>query len=266
MTRMAACVGALALLVTRFQPTAFRTPAVTMTADQLVARVVGARTSTGFRFRAKLTRTTPGTNVTDVRQLLIEGRRDRKNQTMRYQQLWPKEVAGRALVVADAGDHQLGGFQYQSGRVTRLTARMLANQFFESDLRLEDVAEGFWYWPSHTIVGEEAVGEYRCVMMDFRPGPDTPTAYSLVKAWVSPDLAIALRVEQFGPGGRPVKQIALYRVVKVDQRWLWTIMTVEPADRRSRTVIEGVKYESDLHLSASDFTVEAIRKSARARD
>ncbi len=266
MTRTAACACLLALVAIDSKPTAFRAPALTMTADQLVAKVVGARTTAGFRVRAKLTRMTPGTNVTDVRQLLIEGRRDRKNQTMRYQQIWPKEVAGRALVVADAGDHQISGFQYQSGRVTRLTARMLANQFFDSDLRLEDVAEGFWYWPSHTIVGEEAVGEYSCVIVDFRPGPGTPTAYSRIKAWVSPDLAIALRVEQFGPGGRPVKQIALYRVLKVDQRWLPTIMTVEPADRRSRTVIEGVKYESDVHLSASDFTVEAIRKSARARD
>jgi hypothetical protein len=87
-----------------------------------------------------------------------------------------------------------------------------------------------------------------------------------VRAWVSPDPLVALRIEQFGPNGGLVKRIALYRLLKLDQRWWPTILTVEPAHGKSRTVIEGAKLESNLHLTAADFTIRALQKPGRGRD
>jgi outer membrane lipoprotein-sorting protein len=233
-------------------------------AEQLVARVLDARRTSGFQIRATLTHTKGGRSV--VRQLLMRGRRERVQATTLYDLVWPAEVAGRALVVREAGERQASGFLYQPGKVTRLTSATLAQPFFDSDLRIDDLAEGFWYWHSPTIVGEEAIREYRCAIVEFRPAADTPTPYSLVKAWVSPDLLVALRVEQFGSDGRLVKRIALYRMLKLDGRWWPAIVTVEPADGQSRTVIEGTKVESDLHLSAADFTTAALKKLGRVRE
>ncbi len=282
MTRTAVCTGVLGLVVLACgvgcRPTDSRTTEPELTAnlelmaepetaaDQLLASVIDAPQSTSFSARATLTRTEIGSGVKHVRQLLIKGRREAEQSTMLYQQVWPGETPGPALVVEDAGDHPPQGFLYQSGSVTRLTVPMLDDQAFDSDLNIEDLTQSFWDWPSREIVGEEAIGEYRCAIVEFRPGPNTPTAYSLVKVWLSSELAVALRVEQFGQDGSLIKRIGLYRILKLNDRWLPAIVTVEPADGQSRTVIEGVGLESDLRLSAADFTVEAVTRSVRTPD
>lgn len=270
MTKVLACAVALTAIVapsTRAHRVPAREPsaggpvaASTWTADALVARVVNVRKAERFRIRATMTRSTPGGGAGDVRQLLIQGRRERDRGTLLYRQLWPVVAGGRALVVEDTGEHGLRGFQYEAGTVTSLTDGMLGERFFASDLRIEDLAEGFWFWRSRTIVGEEAVGEHQTVIVDLRPGPGTPTTYSKVKAWLSPDLAIGLRMEQYGRDGHLAKRIGLYRILKVNDRWMPGIITVEPGDGRSRTVIEGVKFEQDVSLRHEDFTVAGVRR------
>ena len=260
MIRLPARVAVAALAVGAFQQPAPHTPVPTLTADQLVERVLAVRRVTGSLIHATLTRSTPGSNVRDVRQLLIKGRRDRPRAMLLYQQVWPRIPGGRALVIEDPGNHQMKGFLYQSNHATPLTDRMLEDRFFDSDLLVEDLAEGFWHWPSRTIAGEEAIGEHHCTIVDLRPAADTPTRYSLIKTWLSPDLAIGLRADFFGRDGRLAKRIGFYRIQKVHDRWVPAIVTVEPADGRSRTVIEGAKYE-EIPLSALDFTVAAVRRA-----
>ncbi len=235
-------------------------------AEQLVARVLDARRTAGFQVRATLTHTKDGQGT--VRQLVMKALRERDQVTTLYELVKPADVAGRTLVIRAAGQRQPSGFLYQSGKVTRLTPATLAQPFFDSDLRIDDLAEVFWFWPSPRTVGVEEIGEYRCAIVEFRPkaASAAPTPYSLVKAWVSPDLLVALRIEQFGLDERLVKRIDLYRVLKIDQRWWPTLLTVEPAHGRSRTVIEGTEMKSKLRLSDADFTIGEIRKPGRARD
>jgi hypothetical protein len=263
MTQALACGLTLALVAFELQPAASQSASAALTAEQLVASVLEAETP-GMSARATLTRTATGSKVSQVRQLLIKGRRARTGSMASYQQLWPAQAGGRALVIRTNAVHQPSGFVYESGKVTPLSSETLASPFFDSDLRVEDVVEGFWHWGAPKIVGEESIGQYRCTIVDFHPGPDVKTAYSLVKAWISPELAIALRVETFGPDGRLVKRLGMYRVLKVGKRWLPAILTVEPADGASRTVLEGVKIQTDLHLTAADFTIASLKRAIRA--
>lgn len=258
----AALAAALAVSVMAFRPSAAGVPPGALTAQELVARVIGPRIAAGFRIHATLTRSTPGTTAADVRQLLITGRRDRDTFTL-YQQLWPAEAASRALVMRVAGDYRVRGFQLQSATVTPLTERMNADRFFDSDLRLEDLTLGFMRWRSPRIVGEEAIGEYRCMIVEFKPGPAHHSSYSLVKAWVSAEPPVVVRVQQFGRDRQLLKQIDLYRMLNLDGRWLSALITIDPAGHKSRTVIEGVKYDAEPNLSAADFSVGAIRKLLR---
>ena len=149
MTRTAVCAGMLGLLVMAWvvgcRPTDSRTTEPELAAEtetaagQLVAKVIDAPQSSSFSARATLTRTETGSGVKQVRQLVIKGRRDGEQSTMLYQQVWPGETPGPALVVEDAGDHPPQGFLYQSGTVTRLTVPMLDDQAFDSDLSIEDL-------------------------------------------------------------------------------------------------------------------------------
>ncbi len=47
-----------------------------LTADQLIAKVEAAQRTSGFRTRAKLIKTTPGSKTPEVMQLVIKGRRE----------------------------------------------------------------------------------------------------------------------------------------------------------------------------------------------
>ncbi len=240
-----------------------RAPAVVMTADELVTNVIGARHHAAFRFNATLTRSTMGSRgpVSSVaRQLAVTWLRDATGTTVLYRQAWPLVPGGRAVVIAKTRYRRLHGFLYDAGRVTPLTDARLGTPFFDSDLTVEDVAENFWYWPVRTRVGEEAVGANNCVIVNLRPPPGYTGSYSAIKAWLSPELAIALRLEQFGRDGRLAKRISLYRELRLNDRWVPAIATAEPAGGRTRTVFEGTSYQPRTTLSAADFTVDAVRK------
>ena len=77
------------------------------------------------------------------------------------------------------------------------------------------------------------------------------------------DGAKAVRVSNKRDDGSLMKRIGLFRILKLNDRWLPAIVTVEPADGRSRTVVEGVGFDSDLHLTAADFTADAVIQSVR---
>jgi hypothetical protein len=238
-------------------------PAAPLTADQLAAKVIAARPEKGFRLRATLTRTTAG-NQRDVRHLFIKGRRDTGSIVL-YQQIWPEVPGGRALVIEDVGDHRLSGFQYEAGRVTPLSDAALGGRFLDSDLTLEDLAENYWYWPTRSRGREEDIGQYQTVAVDFRPGRAAST-YSRVRAWIAPEIAFGLRTEVYGPTGALARTIGSYRILKFGERWVAGIVTVDPADRRSRTVVEGVGGERNVAISRSEFTPAAIRKALSSSD
>ena len=68
----------------------------------------------------------------------------------------------------------------------------------------------------------------------------------MVRTWVAPDLALGLRIQVWGRPGGLAKTIGFYRILKFGDRWVAGIVTVEPTDRMSRTVLEGVKGERDV--------------------
>jgi len=228
------------------------------TADQLIAKVLDARETSGFRIRAKLVRTGPTADAKVTRQLLIRGRHDGAGTTVSYQVIWPKDAAGRAVVVKDNGDHHPTGFVYDGKTTSPLSKPALGAPLFDSDLRVEDVLENFWYWPTHALANEEVLDKRRCKWMEFRPEPTTPTAYSKVRVCVAQDLAVPLRIDLFGADGALAKQVTSDRLVRRDNHWLVGSVTVTPADHRTQTMLEGSQYEEDLQIPESEFTVDAI--------
>jgi len=238
-----------------------RPPAVS--ADRLVARVLEARTTSGFRIRARLKRIGPGIDTT--RQLLIKGRQDGRRSTVLYEVVGPKEEAGRAVVFDDGGDHHLTGFRIEHGQVTPLTPAAMADPFFDSDLRLDDVAERFWYWRDRAAVGEETIASRRCLIVEFRADRGTAVGTTRVRAWIAEDVAVPLRVERYGADDGVALRMEAGRIVKRHDRWATATLTFEPSGGRGRTIIEGSKWEQDLVLSDAEFTPAGVRASMQER-
>ncbi len=251
-----AFVGAFALDPTAF----FAAPADTSAARELVAKVVEANQTTGFRARAKLVVTTANPEHRDVKQLLIKSRTEGKTTTTLYQILWPAESKGQALLIEKKGD-SVSGFLFEPpGMVKKLSPALLALPFFGSDLAIEDLAEDFWDWPSQKIVGEETIEKRPCTIVESRPPTDAASSYLVVKTWIARELALPLRVEKYGKNRRLVRRITADRIIKINEGWRAANIIIDPEGGNSRTVLEGSKSERDLDLPAEEFTLEAIKR------
>jgi hypothetical protein len=232
-----------------------------LTAKQLIARVEDAQKSSGFRIRAKLVSSRPDSAAPEVKQLLIRGRQHDGTKQVIYQVLWPKPVAGEALLVETSPQGAVSGLlQSHKGQLT-LTPQLMAQPLFNSAIAIEDVAENFWHWPLQELKGEEIVSGRSCTILESHPGSGTATSYSLVRSCVSPELALPLRVEKFGKDGRLRRRFIASKIMKRPHgRWTAAIVTVESADGRARTTLEGSRAERDIEIPADQFTPQAISR------
>ncbi len=241
-------------------PAAFFAAPADTSAAELVAKVVEANQTTGFRARAKLVVTTANPEHRDVKQLLIKSRTEGKTTTTLYQILWPAESKGQALLIEKRGG-SVSGFLFEPpGTVKKLSPALLTQPFFGSDLAIEDLVEDFWDWPSQKIAGEETIDKRLCTIVESRPPTDVASNYLVVKTWIAPELALPLRAEKYGKNRRLVRRITADRIVKVNDRWRAANIIIEPEGGNSRTVLEGSKSERDLDLPAAEFTLEAIKR------
>jgi len=242
------------------------TAAQELTAEQLIARVEAAQRTSGIRTRAKLTKTARPAKTEEVMQVVIKGRREGEATEMLYQLLWPKEVAGRALVVGTSADGTVGGFLFEPpDKKIPLTPRLMAQPVFGTDVTVEDLAEAYWRWPLQKLSGEERALGRVCRVVESRPGPGTATSYSLVRSWIAPDIALPLVVEKFGKDGKLAKRFLAAKVIKQGPgSWGAAIMVVDTADGRSRTTLEGTKSDRDIEIPAEQFTLEGLKRNLPA--
>ena len=232
----------------------------TSAAQELVAKVVEANRTTGFRAQAKLVVTTANPEQRDVKQLLIKSRTEGKTTTTLYQVLWPPESKGQALLIEKIGD-SVSGFLFEPpNTVKKFSPALLAQPFFGSDLSIEDLTQDFWDWPSQKIVGEETVDKRLCTIVESRPPPDAASSYLVIKTWIAPELALPLRAEKYGKNKRLVRRIMADRLMKINDHWRAANIIIDPEGGNSRTVLEGSKSERDLELAAGEFTLEAIKR------
>jgi hypothetical protein len=258
-TQLLFVCAALAATLVLDRRASFAAPAETSSARQLIARVLEASRTNGFRVRSKLIVTTSNPERRDVKQLLIKGRNDGKVSETLYQILWPAEAKGQSLLI-EKRESSVSGFLFvPPDTVKKLSFGLMTQPFFGSDLAIEDLAEDFWDWPSQKIVGEETVKEKLCKIVESRPPAEASTSYTLVKTWVSPELALPLLIEKYGKNRRLLRRMTADRIMKVNDRWTAATIIVDLAGG-SRTLLEGSKSERDLDLPAADFTLEAVKR------
>jgi len=234
------------------------------TADQLIAQVLEARQTTGFRVRARLVcgrSTVDG----DVQQLLIKGRRDGAVTKTLYQVLWPASTAGRALVIEKSAGHKVTGFLFEPpDKVTPLTPAVMSQPLFGSDLTIEDVAEEFWHWPAPKIVGEETMAGRLCQIVEARPPTNAASSYAVIRVWVAADIALPVRLEKLDREGRLVKTFRVERLLQQeDGTWAAAQAIVEPAQSPNRTVLQGSRAERGVEIPVEDFTPERLKAVVR---
>jgi hypothetical protein len=204
-----------------------------------------------------------------VKQLLIRGRQHEGTKHVIYQVLWPKPAAGEALLVETSPRGAVSGLLQSHKGQLPLTPQLMAQPLFNSAIAIEDVAESFWQWPVQELKGVEVVSGRSCTILESHPGSGTATSYSLVRSWVSPELALPLRVEKFGKDGRLRRRFIASKIMKRPHGAPAQLLKVRAPNATSRfpPISSPRKPSADFvphrrHINLETAPAEKVRRSA----
>lgn len=232
-------------------------------AKALVDRILEAQHARGLIIRAKLSVTEGDSRK--AAQLRIKCRRDENGTRLLYQVLWPAADKGAALYLEHSSKKNLSGFFFTPpDKVEQLGRDALAISYLGSDLSIEDLLDDFWEWPDAKAGAEEEAGHEKCRIINLRPPSDATTNYSLVRAWISEEKAVPMRLLKFDRRGQAVKEFLVQKIVQNQGFWFPMETIIQKPGGTRQTTFEISRGDRDVEVPASDFSLEAIRKAAPA--
>jgi hypothetical protein len=256
MNQFTLCSWLAALLLTTTA-----SPAADQAADDLIGKMLASQATRGAIIRAKLSveETSPARRI--AAQIRIRIRRDGSVTRLLYQVLWPESHKGEAVSIERTATGEISGFIYDPPeKITPVNGSTMGNACLDSDLTIEDLAEGFLLWPSPRIVGEETMGGELCKIVESRPPPGVKSAYSLVRSWISPIKLLPLRIDKTGGDGRSSKQFVIQKTARYEGAWVPVLTVVQGAVKSRRTLIEISRGDRDVDIPVKEFTLESIKR------
>jgi hypothetical protein len=234
-------------------------------AKVLVNRILDAQHTRGFVIRAKLTVSETGSDLHKAAQVRIKGRRDETSARWLYQVLWPTAEKGAALYLERLGKKNLSGFFFTPpDKIEAIGDDPLGASYLNSDLSLEDLADDFWQWPDAKAGAQEQAGRETCRIVNLRPPPDVKSNYSLVRAWISEEKAVPMRLLKFNRQGQPAKEFMVQKIVQNQKFWFPMVTIIQKPGATRQTIFEISRGDRDVEVPVSDFSLEEIRKAAAA--
>jgi hypothetical protein len=232
-------------------------------AKAVVGRILEAQRTRGFIIRAKLSVTESGSDARKAAQLRIKCRRDESGTRLLYQILWPAADKGTALYLEKLGRKNFSGFFFTPPDKTEtIGVEWLGKAYLDSDLSLEDLADDFWQWPDPRAGGEEDAGREHCLIVNLRPPPDSKSSYSLVRAWISKEKAVPMRLLKFNQQGQAAKEFLIQKIVQNDKFWFPMLTIIQKPGGTRQTTFEISRGDRDVEVPLADFSVEEIKKGA----
>jgi Outer membrane lipoprotein-sorting protein len=232
-------------------------------AKALVQRILDAQHTRGFLIRVKLTVSETGSETRNAWQLRIKGHRDETGSRLLYQVLWPAADKGHALYLERSGRKNLEGFFFTPpGKMEPIAADPLATSYLGSDLSLEDLLDDFWQWPEPKAGAQEEAGREICRIVNLRPPPDARSSYSLVRAWISEEKAVPMRLLKFNRQGDAAKEFLVQKIVQNEKLWFPMTTIIQKPGGSRQTLFEISRGDRDVEIPPTDFSVEEIKKGA----
>jgi len=234
-------------------------------AKNLVNRILDAQHTRGFIIRAKLTVSETGSDAHKAAQLRIKSRRDERDSRWLYQVLWPTAEKGTALYLERVGKKSLGGFFFTPpDKVEAIGNDPLGIAYLSSDLSLEDLVDDFWQWPDPKAGAQEEAGRETCRIVNLRPPPDMKSNYSLIRAWISEEKAVPMRLLKFNRQGQAAKEFTVQKIVQNQRFWFPMVTIIQKPGGTRQTTFEISRGDRDVDVPVSDFSLEEMKKAAAA--
>jgi len=187
-------------------------------------------------------------------QLQIKQRRTANSTEVVYQVLWPKERAGEAVLLKQAGGEMSGTVFTPPDKVRTLTAGQMKESLLGTSLSYADVLETFFTWNNQKIVGTEVVNKVSCQVLESRSGS------AAVRSWIDMKRVVPMRVEKYLSTGTAVLRIDTRNVANDDtNRNVPANLTIQNLQKGTATDLEGSKLRHGVTYENGDFTAEGLK-------
>jgi hypothetical protein len=228
----------------------------------LVQRLLETQRTNGFILRTKLTVSDTAIEARRVAQIRVKSRREPDVTRLLYEVLWPAADKGNVLSLERSATGSLKGFHLAPGNeIAPITTAALQTRYLDSDLTVEDLIEDFWQWPDATAAGEEQVERELCKIINLRPPSGARSSYSLVRAWISIEKTVPMRIVKFDRSGKP-KEFAVQKIMRKDDLWVPVVTRIQTPGSSRHTLFEISGGERDVDIPPQDFSLEKLKRAA----
>ena len=137
-----------------------------------------------------------GSGENQVLQLQIKSRVSDASSDIVYQILFPKERKGESVLLHRSGDKFDGTALTLPANTKAISSEQMKQALFGSDLSYEDIIDNPFRWSQQAIVGNEAIDNTPCQILESKPGKHN-SSYASVKSWVDPRRLVPLHIEKY---------------------------------------------------------------------
>ncbi len=144
----------------------------------------------------------------------------------------------------------------------RISGHMLRKSMMGSDFSYEDMMENEELLKKYSvvIVESETIGERDCYVLELN-AIEKKVTYAKQKLWVDKERFVVLKVQLFALSGKLLKEIAMEKVEKYDDRYFATKMTMRnKLVRDSSTTFEMEDIDFGVSLPDGTFTKRRLER------
>jgi outer membrane lipoprotein-sorting protein len=160
-------------------------------------------------------------------------------------------------------DKELWSWQPRIERSVKLPPSMMLQSWMGSDFTNDDlvrqssIVEDY----THTIIGEEAIEERPCYIIELIPNEDAPVVWGKMVTWITKQDYLTLKTEFYDDDGFLVNTMIGSRIKRMDDRDLPSLLEIFPADEEgNKTVIEYTYIEFNINTNPAFFSVRNMRQ------
>ncbi len=151
-------------------------------------------------------------------------------------------------------------------RVVKLPPSMMMQSWMGSDFTNDDLVKAASILEdyTHTIIGEEQIGDYDCYKVELLPKPDAPVVWGKIYSWFSKEEFIELRAEFYDEDDFLVNEMTFSNIKEMDGRKVPTLVEVIPVeDDGNKTRIEYLEIFFDRPIESSFFSQQKMKNALR---
>jgi len=148
-------------------------------------------------------------------------------------------------------------------RVIKIPPSMMMQSWMGSDFTNDDLVResSIVNDYTHEIIGDSAIGDRDCHLIESTPKPDAPVVWGKVMLWITKEDYLQLRGEFYDEDGELINILEASRIKEMGGRTIPALLSMVPVAKEDhRTVIEYISIQFDIDLSESFFSEQNMKR------